>query len=345
MSQNAYTLVNQQNGNLAFKIFSFENNDFFDHIQRNNYYSLIWVQSGEGKLKADFSEYDFSSDQLLAFSPYQPFMLRPQGELTGIAIQFHPDFFCIHKHQQEVACNGVLFNNIYHPPMVAIDESTKPTLHMVIEQMKAEMRNAALAQYELLVSYLKILLITTSRLKVEQQAEAKLAVADVQEPFILQSLKGMRLRRIFVTSMVPANTPISLNISPKALAKIVKTHLNKTLTELIAQRIVIEAKRELYLTNKPVKQIAYELGYQDEYYFSRLFRTNTDISPQIYRNTGSIASRHRRTSARKLQEQMSLFPVLDLDDVAVDVPDVHESSDYQRPAISALALYLRPTVM
>ena len=284
MSQNAYTLVNQQNGNLAFKIFSFENNDFFDHIQRNNYYSLIWVQGGEGKLKADFSEYDFSSDQLLAFSPYQPFMLRPEGELTGIAIQFHPDFFCIHKHQQEVACNGVLFNNIYHPPMVAIDESTKPTLHMVIEQMKAEMRNAALAQYELLVSYLKILLITTSRLKVEQQAEAKLAVADVQEPFILQSLKDA-IETHFRDKHGASEYADLLNISPKALAKIVKTHLNKTLTELIAQRIVIEAKRELYLTNKPVKQIAYELGYQDEYYFSRLFRTNTDISPQIYRNT------------------------------------------------------------
>ncbi|MFM9625806.1 helix-turn-helix domain-containing protein, partial [Streptomyces turgidiscabies] len=75
-----------------------------------------------------------------------------------------------------------------------------------------------------------------------------------------------------------------LNITPKALAKITKTHLNKTLTSLISERIIIEAKRELYLTNKPVKQIAYELGYDDEYYFSRFFKTNTDVSPQIYRN-------------------------------------------------------------
>ena len=64
-----------------------------------------------------------------------------------------------------------------------------------------------------------------------------------------------------------------------------KNHFNKTITELISERIVIEAKRELYLTNKTVKEIAYELGYDDEYYFSRFFKMNADVSPQLYRDT------------------------------------------------------------
>lgn len=54
---------------------------------------------------------------------------------------------------------------------------------------------------------------------------------------------------------------------------------------MISERIIIEAKRELYLTNKAIKEIAYELGYLDEYYFSRFFKTNADISPQMYRDT------------------------------------------------------------
>jgi AraC family transcriptional activator of pobA len=283
-NQNTLTLVNPQNGNLAFKILSFESNDFFDHIQRNNYYSLIWVQQGKGKLKADFADYKFSGSSLLAFSPYQPFMLTPENDLKGTAIQFHPDFFCIHKHQQEVACNGVLFNNIYQPPIVVIDEKTKPTLQMLIEQMKLEMQNAALAQYELLISYLKIFLITTSRLKTEQNSEAQNAASNLKEPFILQSLKEA-IEKNYKEKHTASDYAAILNITPKALAKISKAHLNKTLTSLISERIIIEAKRELYLTNKPVKQIAYELGYADEYYFSRFFKTNTDISPQIYRNT------------------------------------------------------------
>ncbi|WP_278021813.1 helix-turn-helix domain-containing protein [Flavobacterium ginsengisoli] len=58
-----------------------------------------------------------------------------------------------------------------------------------------------------------------------------------------------------------------------------------TLSDLITERIIVEAKRELYLTNKTVKEIAYELGYDDEYYFSRVFKGKTDISPQLYRDT------------------------------------------------------------
>nr|WP_276485378.1 helix-turn-helix domain-containing protein [Paraflavitalea sp. H1-2-19X] len=64
-----------------------------------------------------------------------------------------------------------------------------------------------------------------------------------------------------------------------------KNHFHKTLSELIAERIIIEAKRELYLTPKTVKEIAYEPGYDDEYYFSRFLKTQTGISPQSYRET------------------------------------------------------------
>lgn len=282
--QQALTLVNRQNGNLAFKIFGFDDGSYFDHVQRNNYYTLVWLHTGNGKLKVDFSSYDFGKDYLLAFSPYQPFMLSPESAVEGIAIQFHPDFFCIHKHQQEVACHGVLFNNIYQPPYVNVDRDARATFAMLIKQMSVEMQNESLAQYELLISYLKVLLITASRLKVQQFSEIKLTAKDEKEPFILQKLKDA-IEGNFKTKHSAGDYADLLHISSKALAKITKTHLNKTLTSLIAERVVIEAKRELYLTDKPIKQIAYELGYQDEFYFSRFFKTNTDISPQLYRDT------------------------------------------------------------
>ena len=118
-------------------------------------------------MKADFNEYDFNNNMLFAFSPYQPFMFSGL-RMKGYSINFHPDFFCIHKHQSEVACNGVLFNNIYQPPFIRVDDAATNTLNMLITQMKSEMQNSALAQYEILISYLKIFLITTSRLKTEQ---------------------------------------------------------------------------------------------------------------------------------------------------------------------------------
>lgn len=283
----AFTLINSQTGNLAFKVFSVSDNSYFDHIQRLNYYSMIWIKKGKGKLKVDFSEYDFSENQFLAFTPYQPFMLSSSDLIEAVVINFHPDFFCIHKHHQEVACNGVLFNNIYEPPFVTIDSSAEMTINMILEQIKIEMQTTELAQYELLISYLKIILITVSRLKKEQQLEP-IPAAENETPFILQNLKNF-IETHYKTKHSPSDYASLLNISPKALAKITKDHFNKTLTNLISERIIIEAKRELYLTNKAVKEIAFDLGYDDEHYFSRFFKNNADISPQLYRDTVGFA--------------------------------------------------------
>jgi len=285
-NQTSLTLVNPLNGNLAFKLLSFEDGGYFDHVQRNNYYSLIWVTAGSGKAKADFAEFEFGKNCLFAFSPYQPFMLTTK-DIEGTAIHFHPDFFCIHKHQSEVACNGVLFNNVYQPPYTIIDAAAIPSLNILIDQMRAEMTQGGLAQFEILVSYLKIFLITASRIKTGQQPESLSLVSGLKEPFILQNLKDA-IERDFKKKHSAGDYAEILNISAKALAKIAKSYFNKTLTELISERIIIEAKRELYLTNKTIKEIAYELGYEDEHYFSRFFKTNADISPQVFRETVGV---------------------------------------------------------
>lgn len=284
LQKNNFTLINPQTGNLSFRLSYFDGDNPFDHIQRMNYYSLIWVKKGTGTVRADFSEHTFKENMLFSFSPYQPFMLNVGTEMSGLAINFHPDFFCIHKHHKEVACNGVLFNNIYSPPFVKVDGKAKTNFEMVIGQLRTEMQNPALAQYELLVSYLKIFLITASRLKTEQQTEAQKKIAQPEEPFILQNLKNF-IETHYKTKHSASDYANMLAISPKALTKLTKTHFNKTLTDLISERIIIEAKRELYLTNKTVKEIAYGLGYNDEYYFSRFFKKNADVSPQIYRET------------------------------------------------------------
>jgi AraC family transcriptional activator of pobA len=282
INQESLTLVNPQTGHLAFKIVPFEDGAEFSRVQRNNYYSLVWVTEGNGKVNVDLIEHAFAENTLFAFSPYQPFMFST-AKIKGVAIHFHPDFFCIHKHQHEVACNGILFNNIYQVPYCSVDTVSVSSLSLLVDQMKSEIKNSALARYEILVSYLKIFLIQASRLRLGQQPEV-LTRRDLKEPPILQTLKDT-IERDFKKKHLPRDYAEALHISSGALAKMTKTYFHKTLTELISERIIIEAKRELYLTNKSIKEIARELGYDDEHYFSRFFRTNMDISPQAYRET------------------------------------------------------------
>lgn len=284
LSQSVYTLVNQQNGNLAFKLFEFDNNSYFDHIQRNNYFTLILITSGEGVATVDLCDYPFKEDTLFAFYPYQPFMLQSKKKLTGISIQFHHDFFCIYRHHQEIAANGILFNNIYQQPFVRLNENCKSTILNLIQGIADELKAEAFRKDEALVSYLKILLVMATRVKLEQQSLYDSETANGKQQFLIQNLKNA-IEDNFRLMHSVSDYATLMNLTPVSLARITKNHFNKTLSDLITERIIIEAKRELYLSDKTVKEIAYELGYEDEYYFSRVFKSKTDISPQIYRNT------------------------------------------------------------
>ena len=284
LQKNKFTLIDHETGNLSFRLFYSEGNNPFEHIQRLNYYTLVWINSGIGKLKADFSDYKFEKNSLISFSPFQPFMLSTEQKLKATIIHFHPDFFCIHKHHNEVACDGVLFNNFYEPPLIKIDEPTEKKIKTVIDQMEDELQKPELAQYDSIIAYLKIFLISVSRLKVTQIDNIENLGVKKEEPFVLKNLKNY-IEEHFRTKHSVSEYADMLSVSAKTLAKIVKTHFNKTIGELISERIIIEAKRELYLTNKSVKEIAFDLGYNDEYYFSRFFKKNADVSPQHYRNT------------------------------------------------------------
>ncbi len=279
----AFTLINQQNGNLAFKIFSFSDNSHFDHVQRNNFYTILWLKEGDGLVKADFSEYVFQKNTLFTFAPYQPFMISTDINISGMVLQFHSDFYCIHSNQNETSCDSILFNNIYQAPFISIDNTLESQLNLQFEQLKLEIQLGTNEHYELLIPILKILLVTLSRHKSKiNNKEPKFVGSDT--PYVLQKLKKT-IEENFKEKHSAGEYATLLHISSNALSKIVKTHYNKTLTDLITERIIIEAKRELYMTSKPIKEIAWHLGYSDEYYFSRFFKTNTDISPQTYRET------------------------------------------------------------
>ncbi len=276
-----HTIVNQQNGSLAFKLFSYTDNCHFDHLQRNNFYTIIWNKTGGGFLKVDFSEYLFSENTFFAFAPYQPFMISSDKKMSGMAIQFHSDFYCIHRNPKETNCDRVLFNNIYQEPFIKINEEAESKLNQLLEQLIDELKQKE--NFELIVPILKIILVNATRLKAEiKNAQPKFT--DSETPFVLRKLKT-EIEQNFKTKHSASDYATLTNISSNALAKLVRTHFNKTLTELITERIIIEAKRELYMTSKPIKEIAWHLGYADEFHFSRLFKNNTDISPQMYRDT------------------------------------------------------------
>lgn len=276
------TILSKQSNELAFKLFSFDNLDLFDHIVRYNYYSIFIIETGHLELKTNASVYKLSPDTAICLSPYQPLMMVSQEHVCGYVLHFHPDFFCTYRHQNEIETEGVLFNNFSSAPYFALEN--RPKLVERILEMDVEIKNNEVGNYEILISLLKIFLITLIRSKQNQQ-QAQI-VKDT--PVLLQNLVGC-IESSFRKLHSAKEYAQQLHVSPQQLNKIVKNTLDITLSQMINNRIMIEAKRELYLTSRGIKEIAFGLGYKDEFYFSRLFKKQVGVSPKMYRKTVGFA--------------------------------------------------------
>lgn len=249
--------------------------------RRANRFAMLWVKQGGGTFHVDLADVAFGAGSLLFAVPYQAARIVADRPIDAECLGFHANFFCIETYHEEVGCNGVLFNDIYGEPVVRLDADREREIGDLLESIKRELREAGLAHSEVLLSYLKILLVRATRLKLEQQ--------DVdwsrqpKRPAAIEELKQL-VEQHFRTHHRPGQYAELLHLAPKSLAKLAKTHLGKTVTELIRERLMKQAKWELLHTRRPIKQIAFELGFRDVFYFSRLFRQATGCSPTFFRD-------------------------------------------------------------
>lgn len=100
----------------------------------------------------------------------------------------------------------------------------------------------------------------------------------------------VKLELNFTTNKRPASYANELNISVHYLNECVRNTTGFSVSYHIHQRVILEAKRLLYHSDKSVKEIAIGLGYDDYPYFSRLFTKVAGMTALAFRkrNTGSI---------------------------------------------------------
>jgi AraC family transcriptional activator of pobA len=67
------------------------------------------------------------------------------------------------------------------------------------------------------------------------------------------------------------------------LSRLCRDVLGRSSLEIINARIIQEAERELVYTTISIQQLAYELGFEDDAYFTRFFKKHTGVSPKTFR--------------------------------------------------------------
>lgn len=255
-------------------------------VERSTERYLLLLFEGEGSFSVDLTNYYFKGYTVLFLTPCQHIRLCSNCPIRCWELTFHGDFYCIEYHKKEVACNGLLFNNIYSEPYLVLDQVAYDELLFYFLKIQNELNVVSAFSDAVLRSYLQLILALCSRMKqeqiqIEQSTDMKRHhdIVQLQQLFDSYYLKHREVA--FYAGM--------LGLSPSALNKRTKLCFGKTPSQLIQERVILEAKKQLHLTRKSVKEIAAYLEFTDEFYFSRYFKKLVGISPAHFREKTGIS--------------------------------------------------------
>ena len=257
-----------------------------DDLEKINepFYFLVLFE-GFATFTINGNSYSCNGKNLLFLTPYQILEWKKNDLQSLTYLKFHGDFYCIEYHKKEVACNGILFNNIFTKPFITLSDILFEEITDLFQKIKVLESATESFNQSIVKSYLQLILALSSR---EKQISEKLLETEIQTLDTISNFKNV-LEKHFVKEKSVAFYAQYFNLSVDAFSKKIKKNFSKTPSLLIQERMLLEAKKKLHLTYKTIKEIAHELGFEDEFYFSRYFKKQVGVSPKNFREKVGIS--------------------------------------------------------
>lgn len=241
---------------------------------------IIYLPKGY-TLTIDFNQYTTSQDSLFFVNTNQFLQIQKAGDEKGYFIFYNRDFYCIQIHDEEVACDGLLFNNIYNMPMTVLNDMDQQLIQNLFLQINEELDLKDSSEEEMIRTCLKQILLRAARAWKKQQLGQEMLAQDNEMEFFRHFSRLVEIH--YKEKHTVADYADLLYLAPKTIThKFKKLGLSQP-NDIIKDRIILEAKRLIIHTNKTSKEIAYQLGYEDPAYFNRLFTQKTGDSPVSFR--------------------------------------------------------------
>lgn len=243
----------------------------------SGYFKILFLIKGS-KVNIDFEEYVCDKDTFFFFNEEHSFevLYHPNGQM----IFFHPDFYCVEIHDQELACDGILYSNVLTTPYIYLDDYQSKKLCKIIKEIDDEQICRDNWSEEKIRILIKYLIIESTRIWVKQWDQDSIELSEQQE---FTRKFSQLVDRNFTTKHKVVDYAEMLNVTTKTLNKRIKDDCGISPSCVIVNRIMLQAKRLLAYTDLSVKEIAYSLGYEDISYFNRYFKIQANITPLEFR--------------------------------------------------------------
>lgn len=284
--------LNNDSARMQFEILSLK--EQLSYHQKNmsrphihSYYQIIWFKAGKGKHFVDFHEYEVFENTIFFISKNQVHAFDHHTDYEGYVIHFSDDFLVQKESEVDFFLKCSMFNNPYQNPYCCVGTGNEYKLDEYIHQMEIELKeHNKYGQEELLRIYLKAFLIQVQRRKQEIEELNK-----DNTPFVVDDKRTMLIRFVnlieenYTKGFTAATYAEMLFVSQRTLSNLTLQLVNKKPSQMIHERIILEAKRLLLHSSLNVNQIANKIGFEDPSYFVKYFKKHTDQSPVSFRKT------------------------------------------------------------
>jgi len=257
-----------------------QNHQFVNQPHRHSTYITILFTKGNGEHLIDFNLYKVKPGSVFLLSPGQAHSWKLSSDADGFVF-FHTEefynsvfikkkmedlpFYFLSSNYPVIYCNSIEINKIEY----------------FFIKLISEFRNRYLYREAKLVSLVDIIYTDLSRLYDTNEEVHR----DIKgNYFKVKSLLKL-IDSDFVNMKSASDYADKLNMTTRHLSRICQEVLNKTTTQLIAERIILEAKRLLIHQDVSIASISDQIGFEDYSYFVRFFKKQVGKTPKEFQLT------------------------------------------------------------
>jgi len=249
--------------------------DIVHDLHKHDFFLILALEKGEGIHEIDFVEYKLKDSSVFILRPGQVHMLTMKAKCTGFIIEFDSAFY-----QPENFVTVQRWKKAVGKNYCKIEAKRFKKLYSVLFSILDEYNEMQDGYVDAIKANIELFFIDYVRQSNNQGSSKKVEVNYTQERY--EELLSLLDQNICSTKNASQYASL-MNLSLFQLNSITKSSVDKSVSELINEQIILESKRHLLATSNQINQIAYHLGYEDVSYFIRFFKKHTGHTPEAFR--------------------------------------------------------------